>query len=96
MADFDLPIILADHIGWLFGPGGERANLSEADLRGAYLYGADLREADLREADLREADLRRADLRGAILCDADLHGARITFRGRTVTVRFEEEGGSNG
>jgi hypothetical protein len=71
--------ILAAHKTWL-EPGeekGKRANLREADLRGADLGGADLREADLRGADLGGANLRRADLGGANLRRANLRGADL-------------------
>ena len=44
-----------------------RADLSGADLRGAYLSRADLSGADLSGADLRWADLSGADLSGADL-----------------------------
>ena len=75
--------VLEKHKKWLNDePGGERANLRGADLRGAGLWGADLREADLWEADLRgaglwEADLWRADLQKADLREADLWGADL-------------------
>ena len=50
----ELNEILAKHKKWLNGEeGGERANLSYADLRSA-----DLRSADLSYADLSYADLR--------------------------------------
>ena len=69
----DLPTILASHAIWARGEaGGERANLSDADLRNANLSDADLRYADLRNADLSYADLRNADLRYADLRYADL------------------------
>ena len=83
----DLKKILDEHLLWLNGEGGSRANLFGANLLGANLFGANLRGAnlrcanlfganlrgaDLRCADLRNADLRRADLRNADLCDADL------------------------
>ncbi len=55
----------------------EKADLSGADLRGAYLSGADLSGADLRVAYLSGADLRGADLRGADLRGADLSGADL-------------------
>ena len=60
----DLKAILESHKQWLDSDGevGERADLLDADLRGANLY-----EADLRGANLREADLCGADLRGAYL-----------------------------
>ena len=71
------------------------ANLSWADLTGtdlskANLSKADLSKADLSWADLSKANLSKADLYGAVLCDANLDGARITYRGETVTVRYEE------
>ena len=63
--------VLQRHAKWLKDEeGGEKADLRDADLRGA-----DLRDADLRDADLRGADLRDADLRGADLRDANLRGA---------------------
>ena len=70
----DLKAILESHKQWLDSDGktGERADLLDADLRGANLY-----EADLRGANLREADLCGADLRGAYLCKADLRWANL-------------------
>ena len=56
----DLKKILDEHLLWLNGEGGSRADLCDVDLRNA-----DLRCANLRGADLRGADLRGADLRGA-------------------------------
>jgi hypothetical protein len=53
------------------------AYLSGADLSGAYLSGADLRRADLSGADLRRAYLSGAYLRGADLSGADLSGADL-------------------
>ena len=83
----DLKKILDEHLLWLNGEGGSRANLSNADLsnanlrcanlRGADLFGADLFGANLRDADLRNADLREADLRNADLCEADLRNADL-------------------
>ena len=83
----DLKKILDEHLLWLNGEGGSRADLrgadlSGADLRGADLSGADLSGANLRGADLSGADLsganlRGADLSGADLCDADLRGADL-------------------
>ena len=54
------------------------ANLSSANLRGANLRGANLRGADLSSANLRGADLSSADLRGADLSSADLRGANLS------------------
>ena len=78
----DLKKILDEHLLWLNGEGGSRANLFGANLRGANLFGANLRDANLRCADLRNAnlrcaDLRNADLRNADLCCADLRCASM-------------------
>ena len=78
----DLKKILEEHLLWLNGKGGRRAdlrdaNLCDADLRGANLRGANLRGADLRDADLSDADLSGADLRDANLRGADLRGASM-------------------
>ena len=88
----DLKKILDEHLLWLNGEGGSRAdlcdvdlrnadlrcaNLRNANLRGANLSDADLCDADLRNADLRCANLRGANLRNADLCRADLFGASI-------------------
>ena len=64
--------IVANHVKWLQGDGGKRANLAAADL-----YGADLEGINLRRANLRSANLRRASLRRACLCEADLEGADL-------------------
>lgn len=53
------------------------ADLSYANLRGAYLSGEDLRDADLRGADLSDADLSGAYLSDADLSDADLRYADL-------------------
>lgn len=63
----DLKKILDEHLLWLNGKGGSRANLRNADLS----------NADLRDADLRGANLRCANLSNADLSDADLSGASI-------------------
>ena len=70
---------LKKHELWLEGAyGGEKADLSEAELRGAYLMGANLRRANLIGADLSEAYLGGADLRRADLSEADLSGANLS------------------
>lgn len=70
--------IIESHGKWLRDEeGGSRANLCDADLRGADLRGADLRCADLCGADLRGANLCRADLRDANLCRANLRDANL-------------------
>ena len=84
----DIKKILSKHSKWIDGDGGERANLSGANLRwadlseaslsGAELRWADLSEANLRGADLSEADLRGASLSGAELRWADLRGANLS------------------
>lgn len=62
----EIMVILDRHKKWLKGEaGGSRANLCDADLRGANLF-----RANLRDADLCGANLRGADLCGADLCDA--------------------------
>ena len=68
----DLKKILDEHLLWLNGEGGSRANLSNADLRDA-----NLSNADLRCANLRNANLFGANLRGANLSNADLFGANL-------------------
>ena len=78
----DLKKILDEHLLWLNGEGGSRANLSDADLsdadlRGANLSNADLRGANLSGANLSNANLRNANLRGANLSNADLFGANL-------------------
>ena len=60
-----LRAVIDAHELWLKNNGGQRADLSDADLRGAVLRYADLSGADLSGADLRYADLRYADLSGA-------------------------------
>jgi uncharacterized protein YjbI with pentapeptide repeats len=73
-----LGIILDNHAKWLRGDGGERANLSDADLRRADLRRANLSDADLRGANLRGANLSGACLRGANLRGANLSGANLS------------------
>ncbi|ECJ5625896.1 pentapeptide repeat-containing protein [Salmonella enterica] len=89
MNSADLSKILEEHKVWITSmrESGSRADLCDANLRGANLYGADLCGANLRGADLRGANLydadlyganlRGADLRGANLYDADLYGANL-------------------
>lgn len=74
----DLKEVLEKHKKWLNNePGGKRANLYGANLRGADLLGAELRNANLLGADLRGADLRNANLLGANLQDAYLRNANL-------------------
>jgi hypothetical protein len=73
----DLKKILDEHLLWLNGEGGSRADLRNADLSNANLSNANLRGANLRGADLFGADLRNADLSNADLFGANLRGANL-------------------
>ena len=53
----ELNKILTDHEKWCLSEGGNRADLSGANLSGADLSGADLRSADLSGADLSKTIL---------------------------------------
>ena len=76
MTKEELDRILAAHKAWLNNePGGNRADLSGANLRRADLSGANLSGANLSGADLSGANLSGADLSGASLRRADLSGA---------------------
>ena len=76
----ELAEILRKHKLWLAnGDGGERADLSGANLRYADLRYADLSGASLSDANLRYADLSGANLRGADLSYADLSGANLRY-----------------
>ncbi|EAH1506689.1 pentapeptide repeat-containing protein [Listeria monocytogenes] len=89
MKQEELDIILENHGKWLLNEGGERANLSNIDLKNtnlrfanlrlAYLRGADLRFADLSYANLSIADLSYANLSNADLSNVNLSNAN--FRG---------------
>ncbi|EOC0746195.1 pentapeptide repeat-containing protein [Listeria monocytogenes] len=84
MKQEELDIILENHGKWLFNEGGDRADLSNADLKNTNLRFANLRLADLRGANLSYADLNGADLRGANLSYADLsyadlNGANLSY-----------------
>ncbi|ELP8596448.1 pentapeptide repeat-containing protein [Listeria monocytogenes] len=84
MKQEELYIILENHGKWLRNEGGEKADLSNADLKNTNLRHvnlrlADLRGANLRLADLRGANLRLADLRGADLSNADLSNANLSI-----------------
>ena len=67
------------HNGWLQGDDGllEKADLTEANLRGANLKKANLQGAWLTEANLQGAKLQWADLREAELIDAKFQGAQL-------------------
>ena len=74
----DLKKILDEHLLWLNGEGGSRADLRDADLSDADLRDADLRGANLRCANLSNADLSNADLSDADLFDANLRCANLS------------------
>ena len=74
----ELSTVLADHVKWLRGEVGARADLSGADLTCANLSGADLYGANLSGANLSGANLNGADLYGANLTRANLNGADLT------------------
>ena len=86
MKPSELKVILQDHRLWLESDRkrGKRANLQDANLRGANLWYANLRGANLWGADLRGAYLRDANLRGANLQDANLAGAKFTTNFKKV------------
>ena len=70
--------ILDKHLKWLRSEdGGERADLTGANLYRADLTGADLTGADLTGADLTGANLTGADLTGANLYRANLYRANL-------------------
>ena len=75
----DLKSILEKHLKWLRNEdGGERANLSRADLSGADLSRANLYGANLSRANLYGANLYGANLSGANLSRADLSVANLS------------------
>ena len=72
--------ILKKHLSWINDePGGEKADLSYANLRHADLSYANLSYADLSYADLSYADLSYADLRSANLRYANLRSADLSY-----------------
>ncbi|EAC4961034.1 pentapeptide repeat-containing protein [Listeria monocytogenes] len=87
MKQEELDIILENHGKWLLNEGGERADLSNADLkntnlrfanlRGAYLSNANLRGANLRFADISNANLYNANLSITDLSNANLYNANL-------------------
>ena len=84
----ELNVILEKHRKWLMDEGGERADLSKANLSGVNLFkvnlsgvnlvGANLVGANLAKANLVGAILTEANLCGAILAGADLYGVNLT------------------
>ncbi|NVS98860.1 pentapeptide repeat-containing protein [Listeria monocytogenes] len=78
MKQEELDIILENHGKWLRDEGGERADLTGADLRHTNLSNAVLTGADLTHANLSNADLSNANLTNAVLTNADLSNANLT------------------
>ena len=73
----ELAEIIEKHGKWLRDEdGGERADLSDADLSGANLSDANLSGANLSDADLSGSNLSGAYLSGANLSDANLSEIR--------------------
>lgn len=84
MKQEELNKIIANHVKWLNGGGGERAKLAGADLCGIDLSGANLQnaylcEADLHRANLSGANLNRTDLTEAVLHMTDLSDANLSM-----------------
>ncbi|EKZ4168202.1 pentapeptide repeat-containing protein [Listeria monocytogenes] len=84
MKQEELDIILENHGKWLLNEGGERADLSNADLKNtnlrfANLKGAYLSNANLRGANLRFADISNANLSNANLSITDLSNANLNW-----------------
>ena len=83
MTQEELDKIIEQHQHWLNedceGWEDMKANLSDANLRGANLSDADLRGANLSDANLRGANLRRANLSRADLSSANLRGADLRW-----------------
>lgn len=77
MTQEELNVILENHKKWLQRIGGERANLSGANLCGA---------------DLRGANLRGAYLRGANLCGAYLRDVKYNERTAFYAMQCPEKG----
>jgi len=80
ISEKELKYILDKHGKWIRNEeGGERANLSYANLRSANLSYADLSYANLRSADLSSANLSYANLSYADLSSADLSYANLSY-----------------
>ncbi|EAE2568055.1 pentapeptide repeat-containing protein [Listeria monocytogenes] len=84
MKQEELDIILENHGKWLLNEGGERANLSNIDLKNTNLRFANLRLAYLRGADLSNANLRGANLRFADLSNANLRFADLSYANLSI------------
>jgi hypothetical protein len=88
MSKEDLARALEQHLKWLRGEGGARADLRGANLSSANLSSADLSSADLRGANLRGANLSSADLSSANLSSAlGIASAAEWLRANTKTTK---------
>jgi uncharacterized protein YjbI with pentapeptide repeats len=74
----ELKQVLEDHLKWLDGAGGRRADLTDANLTDANLTRAYLPSTNLTRANLTDVNLSGANLSGASLSDADLTDANLT------------------
>ena len=85
--------ILNKHKMWLDDvEGGEKANLSGADLRYVNLRYVNLSDADLSGANLRGANLSGANQRYANLRGADLRGAKYNETTSFLALQCPEKG----
>ena len=71
----ELAAILADHLKWVRNEGGKMADLSGANLIGAYLIGANLSRAYLGGANLPHTQVCPEE--GAFICWKKLRGGLI-------------------
>lgn len=73
-----LSSILKQHLLWLKdNKTGQKADLSQSDLKGIDLSGVDLQSAQFIQADLSRSNLRRSKLESANLSRVDLRGANL-------------------
>ena len=95
MSKEELAKIIAEHAKWIRGEGegGARADLSGANLHGAYLSGANLSGAYLYGADLSGANLYGANLYGAVHAWAQIAWNGHGECGRMLTAVIYKEGG---
>jgi len=75
MTQKKIDAVLAEHVRWLRGEGGQRARLDGARLNNASFIGASLNGASLDGASLNGASLDGASLDGASLDGASLNNA---------------------
>ena len=65
MTKEDIAEVLAEHLKWLRGEGGKRANMRGAYMQGAYMQGANMQGADMRGAYMQGANMQGAYMQGA-------------------------------